>query len=128
MKAPEYPDKAAAIERWRRVSRKELDPATIDWLAGVAAGLLVAAAEKDANRRRQAALNATGLAGRGGLDSYVAQVMVAAAESVPDLTSKERARHRRAMVALGANLPLETKQEIGAEALRKRVERARKKL
>jgi hypothetical protein len=115
------------MNRWRMVAAGNLDDAALRaWLASVAEGVLQAAGEKDANKRRQAVLDATGISGRLRADTYLADLMLwAADEGVPAPEDKPKAR--RMMVALGANLPVGTPQELDPEALRKRIERARKR-
>ena len=126
MKQPAMPPKLEAMTRWRQVAAGKLeDPALRLWLASVAEGVLRAAGEKDANKRRQAVLDATGIAGRL-RTSYATDLMLWAAENGAT-APEDKPKARRMMVALGANQPIGTPRELGPEAIRKRIERARKR-
>lgn len=116
--------KRDALQRWGRVARGDLDPELIEWLAGVAQGLIAAAAETETNARRLATVRAVGLSGREFRDADLARVVVH--ESAPLVPAAERAKLTRVMVGLVTNHVPGTRGEITDEAMRKRIARARK--
>lgn len=121
--APPQPPKLTALQRWGSVQRKQIDAETLEWLSTVAGGILAAAAEKDANTRRQAVLNATGIAGKVNLNAHLAEVAVWAADQDAIPKTKRRSA-QRAMTELVLNLPPGKATDEEREALRKRIERA----
>lgn len=117
--------KLEALQRWGRVARRDLDPELIDWLASVAHDLILATENKDANARRLATVKAVGLNGRESLQAHLTRMMVN--DAAPLVPAPERAQRTKVMVGMVINHVPGTPAEISEEAMRKRIERARKK-
>ena len=116
--------KQEALQRWGRVARKDLDSEMVNWLASVAHDLIAATAEKDTNARRLATVRAVRLNGRESTEAHLTRVMVN--EAAPLVAIAERARRTKIMVGMATNHVPGTRTEISEEAMRKRIERARK--